>query len=92
MLIVAAGAMFIGANLGVAILEPLAIENFSTPDLNYEEPREFERELACLNGGGSWVVNRHEDPITGQTRFRDALRLRLGYVCQMPGQQELEGP
>ena len=84
--------MFIGANVGVAILEPLAIEKFSTPDRNRQEDRAFERELACLNGGGSWVVNRHEDPITGETRFRDALRLRLDFVCQMPRQQEREGP
>jgi len=92
LLIVFAGATFIGAQIGAAILQPIAIEKFSSPDLSRAEEREFEREVACLKGGGGWVVNRYEDAITGELRFRDFTRQRLSFVCLMPHQIDPAGP
>ena len=92
LLILFAGSILIGALLGAAVLQPMTIEKFSSPDLNRDDDRDFERELACLSGGGGWFVNRYEDAITGETRFRDFTRQRRPFVCLMPHQADPAAP
>ena len=92
LLIVFAGATLVGSQIGVVVLGPIAIERFSSSDLSQADEQEFEREVACLTGGGGWIVNRYEDAITGETRLRDFTRQRLSFVCLMPHQLDPAGP